>query len=57
MCVWVMLNLGLCQSFCVRVSMCFLCVCRIFRDQKRVARAVMNSQEEAFWRLHRPAVS
>jgi hypothetical protein len=30
---------------------------KIFREQKRVARAIMNSQEEAFWRLHRPAVS
>jgi regulator of G-protein signaling len=28
---------------------------KIFREQKRVARAIMNSQEEAFWRLHRPA--
>lgn len=28
---------------------------KICREQKRVARAIINSQEEAFWRLHRPA--
>lgn len=27
---------------------------RVFREQKRVARAIMSSQEEAFWRLYRP---
>lgn len=27
---------------------------KIFGEQKRVARAIINSQEEAFWRLHRP---
>ena len=33
------------------------CLCRVFREQKRVARAIMSSQEEAFWRLYRPPVS
>lgn len=27
---------------------------KIFREQKRVAKAIISSQEEAFWRLHRP---
>lgn len=27
---------------------------RIFREQKRVAKAIMSSQEEAYWRLRRP---
>ena len=29
----------------------------MFREQKRVAKAIMSSQEEAFWRLYRPPVS
>ncbi len=34
----------------------FLELHRIFREQKRVAKAIISSQEEAFWRLHRPPV-
>ncbi len=29
---------------------------RVFREQKRVAKVIIGSQEEAFWRLHRPPV-
>ena len=32
-------------------------LCRIFREQKSIARGIISSQEEAFWRLHRPPVS
>ena len=30
---------------------------RIFREQKRVAKVIIGSQEEAYWRLVRPPVS
>ena len=30
---------------------------RVFREQKRVAKAIIGSQEEAYWRLQRPPVS
>ena len=35
----------------------WLTLFRIFREQKRVAKAIMSSQEEAYWRLQRPPVS
>ncbi len=45
---------------CINTQYCNIDYClnchRIFREQKRVAKAIISSQEEAFWRLHRPPV-
>ena len=49
-----------CCDYCCVIKCNSVCVCvrlRVFREQKRVAKAIMSSQEEAFWRLYRPPVS
>ena len=46
-----------CCCCCCCCCLCCCCCCRVDKKRDKLERRVLDSQEKAFWNVHRPAVS